>query len=103
MDVSFVPLYEKIIQNLLLVSSNVSNIIQYSNINTISIVYDNNTFRVNLMKLLTDKFVHFNRISFVFHTNSNFLNGEPFFTNDDLIGTQYSDNLQFIINIINYI
>ena len=94
-------------QNVLLVAVDANNLAQYSNSNTFSIIYHPDSSRDELLTLLQSKFTTISRIAIAFHYSgdySNFLNREPFFTQDDLshndLNGNYSANVQFIISLI---
>ena len=68
---------------------------------TFPIVYSRNCSRNDLLQLLNNKFSNINRLCFVFSLQASyvFLNNELLFRDDE--STPYSENVTFIINLIN--
>jgi len=108
-----IPLIYSIIENheydnVILIHDKINNPQQfalYSNSKSLSIIYNESSSNDELIELLNKYFTNIKRIAFVFH-NSNclkeFTNNKPFFDYNDLeINTDYSLNMQFIINIAN--
>jgi hypothetical protein len=78
--------------------------VQGCNANTFPIVYNYHSDRNELKELLVRKFSAIQRIAFVFHNaNMNsklFLNNQCFFSESDLEGGVFSENLQVVVDII---
>ena len=79
-----------------------------ANSDTFPIVYSNCSSKETLLQLLQTKFNSISRIAFVFHnggieSSKIFLDDEPLFTNEDLVGgvDAFSNNMKFIIEISN--
>ena len=102
-------------KNVLLIDKTVSNyavFLNSANSNTYPIVFNYNTDPLELLNLLTENFTTIERIAIVSTNNSSesnphknynmFINNSTYFTDDDLVPncTNYSDNLKFIINLI---
>jgi len=95
-------------KNIILIHDEVqdyNNFIESSNLNSFPIVYNSSSSREELKTLLKDKFLNIERISLVFHNATidrltNFFDNEALFTNNDLIENTYSNNLQFIIDLV---
>ena len=81
----------------------------YANSRSLSIIYNESSSNDELLELLTKNFINIKRIAIVFH-NSNidglkeFTNNKPLFDfNDlDINTTEYSLNMQFIINFLDF-
>jgi hypothetical protein len=81
---------------------------KYANSRSLSIIYNESSSNDELLELLTKNFINIKRIAIVFH-NSNidglkeFTNNKPLFDFNDLEinTTEYSLNMQFIINLTN--
>ena len=96
------------IENVLLMHSDTEELNTYTNSNTFGIVYNTGSSRDELLSLLRSKFSNSNikRIGIAFHYIDSevfFLDNEKLFTMDDLDATTttYSNNLQFMLDIIN--
>ena len=100
------------IENVLLMHKDTEELNTYTNPNTFGIVYNTGSSRDELLTLLRSKFSNSNnnsnikRIGIAFHYIDSevfFLDNEKLFTMDDLDAntTTYSNNLQFILDIIN--
>ena len=90
--------------NVLLIDSEVPDFQSvYDSVNdeTLPIVYSNSSSKVELLTLLNTHFRNISRIGFFFASSGMtkmFLDSQPFFSNSE--ETQYSENVEFIINII---
>jgi hypothetical protein len=99
------------LKNIILIHDNVKDykiFFDSSNIDTFPIIYNTNSSKDNLIKILDSKFKNIERIAFIFHNSEinnfeKFLDNEKLFTNNDLEYNivNYSSNCQFIINLIN--
>jgi hypothetical protein len=94
------------ITNVLLIDSNVKNyqtFVDSVNSYTFPIVYSNMSSKTELLTLLQTNFTSISRIGIVFNSSlenvKTFLDGKPLFLNSET--EPYSENLQFIINVIN--
>lgn len=92
--------------NILLINNLVQDyleIVNSVNTSTFPIVYSINSSKTELLTLLHENFNEISRIGICFASSSgstnSFLDGEMFFLNNETM--PYSDNLQFIINVIN--
>ena len=91
--------------NIILIDNSVKNYnVFVNNVNskTLPIVYSRLSSKTELLKILQNKFTIIKRISFVFSSNLEvcpfFLNYKPLFLSNEAI--PYSENVEFIINII---
>ena len=95
------------IKNIVLIHDQVydyNKFVQSVNLESYPIVYNSNSSCEELQNLLKEKFSNINRVAFIFHDSGidqlkDFINGEPFFTYEDLID-KYSNNLEFIIKLV---
>jgi hypothetical protein len=96
------------IKNIILIHDEVYNYNQFyesANIDSYPIIYNTNSSKEELTSLFRNKFINIERIAFVFHNSGvnslkSFIDNKPFFTYDDLEENVYSDNLQYIIDIV---
>ena len=93
------------IENVMLLHSDVEELYTYANPNTFGIVYNTWSSRDELLALLRSKFSNIKRIGIAFHYSDSevfFLDNETLFIIDDLAETTttYSNNLQFMLDII---
>ena len=91
--------------NVLLISNTVNSYIQFvnsANENTFPIVYSTSSSKTDLLELLQTNFTSISRLCFVFESSAYnvnlFLDSTPLFLNEEY--TPYSENTQFIIDII---
>ena len=100
------------IKHVMLVHDRVENyqvFVENANSNTFPIVYNSYSSTKELLSVLHSKFTIIDRIAFVFHggkqiIQKKFLDGQLMFTTEDIATpapAEYSQNVQFIINIFN--
>jgi len=94
--------------NILLIDSQVNNYQQFVdsvNSNTYPIVYSISSSKTELLTLLQTNFTNISRIGIVFISNlentKTFLDFNPLFSINEIETEPYSENVQFMINIIN--
>jgi alpha-tubulin suppressor-like RCC1 family protein len=75
-----------------------------ANASTFPIIYSDISTKTELLELLKTTFTQIDRIGIVFASNSvnvnNFLDSNPFFSNEEASASPYSENLEFIITVI---
>ena len=94
--------------NVLLIDNSVKNSHVFAesvNESTFPVTYATNSKKSDLLALLQSKFTHIQRIGIVFSSNlyensKNFLDCKPFFTGSGENDESYSENVQFILNVI---
>jgi len=95
------------VKNVVLIHNQVADYMTFvngCNSNSFPIVYDFSSEKTELLQLLKEKFTSIQRVAFVFHgsESTRFLDQEYLFTEQDLINPDnFSDNLQFMINLAN--
>lgn len=98
------------IKNIVLIDRDVQDYIyfyDYANVETLPITYSSHSNRLDLINFLRLHFTKIDRIGIVCNDasleNKPFINGELFYTQDDLIEGQqnYTENLKFMIDMLN--
>jgi 6-phosphogluconolactonase (cycloisomerase 2 family) len=94
-------------KNILLIDNSVEDAQMFltsANDSTFPIIYSQTSTKTELLELLKTKFTTIERIGFVFTSNldsiKNFLDNEPFFTPEEASSSPYSENLEFLLEII---
>ena len=94
-------------KNVLLIDNNVENAQMFltsANDSTFPIIYSHNSTKTELLELLKRKFTTIERIGIVFTSNlgssKRFLDNKPFFTQEESSVIPYSENVEFILNIL---
>lgn len=94
-------------KNVLLIDSSVKddNIFSNSaNTNTFPIVYSFNSSKIELLSALEQNFTTIDRIAFVFTSSlkytKTFVDGKPFFINNESANAPYSEIVEWLINVI---